>query len=357
MDLLDRLRELADRAEEQLEHIKTEEATKTSLVMPFLSTLGYDVFNPLEILPEFIADVGDKKGEKVDYAIKKDQQIIMLIECKCHDTSLGKEHITQLFRYFSTTESRFGILTNGVIYQFFSDIDKMNIMDEKPFFVFDLFNFQPHHVQELNKFAKSTFCLDNILNTASNLKYTSAVKHILEMELESPSESFVKFFVSQIYQGKATKNVIEQFTPLVKNSAKQLINEKINDLLKSAMNQPSHDQDLAVEEEKDDDVDNNGIITTQDEIDGFNIVRAILSSTIDINRIYLRDTKGYCGILLDDNNRKPICRLYFNRSQKYLALLKMKDDKREETKVPIDTASDIFNYGDKLKETIAEYQN
>lgn len=48
--------------------------------MPFISALGYDVFNPTEVIPEFTADVGTKKGEKVDYAIKKDDKIIILIE-------------------------------------------------------------------------------------------------------------------------------------------------------------------------------------------------------------------------------------------------------------------------------------
>lgn len=353
MDLIDKLRELANRIQQQLEHIETEEATKTALVMPFISALGYDVFNPLEILPEFTADIGIKKGEKVDYAIKKDQQIIMLIECKYHNIDLEKEHASQLYRYFSTTEARFGILTNGIIYQFFSDIDEPNKMDNKPFFEFNLLNFQPHHVKELNKFTKSAFSLDDILNTASNLKYTRAVKKILEEELESPSDNFVKFFVSQIYTGKATQNIINKFTTIVKDSAKQLITEKINDLLESAINKPiNNDKEEKIIETKPEDIDK-GIVTTQEEIDAFNIVRSILISVVDLGRIAMRDTKSYCGILLDDNNRKPICRLYFNSSQKYLALF----NNKKETKKSINNLTDIFNYSEELKVTIAEYDS
>lgn len=183
MDLIEKLRELSARISKQLEHIETEEATKNALIMPFLTALGYDVFNPLEILPEFTADIGIKKGEKVDYAIKKDQQIIMLVECKCHNVNLAEEHASQLYRYFSSTEARFSILTNGIIYNFFSDIDEPNKMDSKPFFEFNILNFQPHHVKELNKFAKSTFSLEDILNTASNLKYTRACHQLSKITI------------------------------------------------------------------------------------------------------------------------------------------------------------------------------
>lgn len=353
MDLIEKLRELSARIPQQLEHIETEEATKNALIMPFISALGYDVFNPLEILPEFTADIGIKKGEKVDYAVKKDQQIIMLIECKFHKVNLAEEHASQLYRYFSVTEARFGIITNGIIYQFFSDIDEPNKMDSKPFFEFNILNFQPHHVKELNKFTKSAFSLEEILNTASNLKYTGAIKKILEEELESPSENFVKFFASQIYTGKVTKTVINQFVNIVKDSAKQLITEKINDLIESAINKPIEQskevKELPIEEKE----INNGIVTTQEEIDGFNIVRGILSQVIDLNRVTMRDTKSYCGILFDDNNRKPICRLYFNTSQKYLALFSNK----KETKIAIDNLTDIFNYHEELKATIIEYNS
>lgn len=353
MDLIERLKELSVKIPQQLEHIETEEATKNALIMPFISALGYDVFNPLEILPEFTADIGIKKGEKVDYAVKKDQQIIMLIECKFHKVDLAEEHASQLYRYFSATEARFGILTNGIIYQFFSDIDEPNKMDSKPFFEFNILNFQPHHVKELNKFTKSAFSLEEILNTASKLKYTGAVKKILEEELESPSENFVKFFASQIYTGKVTKTVVNQFTDIVKDSAKQLITEKINDLIESAINKPIEQNKDLKESSIDSQQNSTGIVTTQEKIDGFNIIRGILSEVIDLDKVTMRDTKSYCGILFDDNNRKPICRLYFNTSQKYLALFSNK----KENKIAINNLTDIFNYSNELKATILEYQN
>jgi len=138
MDLIDKINEMAARIPKQIEHISTEEATKNALVMPFINALGFNVFDPTEVVPEFTADVGTKKGEKVDYAIVRDGKPILLFEVKCTGTDLNNVHASQLYRYFSVTEARFGILTDGVIYRFYSDLDAPNKMDEKPFFVFDL---------------------------------------------------------------------------------------------------------------------------------------------------------------------------------------------------------------------------
>lgn len=327
--------------------------------MPFISALGYDVFNPTEVIPEFTADIGKKKGEKVDYAIKKDNNIIILIECKWSGADLHQEHATQLYRYFSTTEARFAILTNGVLYEFYSDIDEPNKMDSKPFFTFDILEFQDHQINELKKFTKSAFSLDDILTTASTLKYTGAIKKILEHELADPSEQFVRFFASQIFDGRLTKPVIEQFTRIVQEARRQFINEKINDRLKSALSanelsandSPKGD----IPDESADEVieDDNGIITTEEEIDGYNIVKAILREYIDVERVTIRDKKSYCGILLDDNNRKPICRLRFNRPQKYLGVISHK----KEEKFAIDCVDDIYKYAEQIKSTIAQYED
>ena len=218
MDLIDKIKDLASRFSKQMEHIKTEEATKNALVMPFISALGYDVFNPTEVVPEFTADIGIKKGEKVDYAIKKDDKVIILIECKCFGAELCDGHMGQLYRYFAVTEARFAILTDGISYAFYSDIDEPNKMDSKPFFVFNILNFEDHQVGELKKFTKSAFSLDAILTTASTLKYTGAIKQILEKERHDPSDLFVRFFAAQIYDGRLTQPVIDQFSGILKNA-------------------------------------------------------------------------------------------------------------------------------------------
>lgn len=124
-------------------NLATEEATKTALIMPFFSLLGYDVFNPMEFIPEFVADVGTKKGEKVDYAIMNEGKPVILIEAKGVDDDLTK-HDAQLFRYFTVTDAKFAILTNGIVYKFFTDLEEPNKMDEKPFLLF-LSHIEPHH--------------------------------------------------------------------------------------------------------------------------------------------------------------------------------------------------------------------
>lgn len=352
MDLIDKVKDLASRIPKQMDHIQTEEATKNAFIMPFISALGYDVFNPTEVIPEFTADIGTKKGEKVDYAITKDDDIIILIECKWSGADLHQDHASQLYRYFSATEARFAILTNGIIYEFYSDIDEPNKMDSKPFFIFNVLGFQDHQVNELKKFTKSGFSLDDILTTASTLKYTGAIKKILEEELANPSEPFVRFFASQIFDGRLTKPVIEQFTHIVQEARKQFVNEKINERLTSALSANETPKDeLPPEKEVEPIESDDGIVTTEEEIEGYNIIKAILRQTVDVKRVTMRDTKSYCGILLDDNNRKPICRLHFNHAQKYIGILTQKKEERFE----IDSVDGIFEYAEQIKSTAAEY--
>jgi len=356
MDLIDRMKDIASRIPKQMEYTQTEEATKNAFIMPFISALGYDVFNPLEVIPEFTSDVGTKKGEKVDYAIKKDDKIIILVECKWSGADLDKVHASQLYRYFSVTSARFAILTNGIQYEFYSDIDEPNKMDSKPFFVFNMLEIEDHQINELKKFTKSAFSLEDILTTASTLKYAGAIKKILEEELKAPSEAFVRFLTTQVYDGRVTQPVIEQFTKIVKEARSQFINERINERLKSALSANESGAMVEVVTESDETGEDNslrdGIKTTQDETDGYNVVKAILREVVDVSRVTMRDTKSYCGILLDDNNRKPICRLRFNTSQKYLGLFTGKNEDR----VEIDSIDDIFKYADRVKAVIGEYE-
>ncbi len=351
MGLVDSLRDIASRVSEHGASVETEEATKNAFIMPFIASLGYDVFNPKEVIPEFTADVGTKKGEKVDYAVSKDGKIILLFECKKITADLHKEHASQLYRYFATTESRFGVLTNGVVYQFYSDIDESNKMDSKPFFEFDLLDYDDNDVEELKKFSKGAFSLDEILTSASTLKYTGGIVKLLEQEMGNPSDEFVRFFASKVYDGVLRQNVVDEFKNIVANAQKRFINDKVNGRLKSALSasdtSQSNKESDEVLEEKD-----TGIDTTQEEIDGFNIVRAILAEVIDVKRIHMRDTKSYCGILLDNNNRKPICRLHFNAKQKYLEL---GNSGKSSDRIPLVSINEIFNHATALKEIATSY--
>ena len=354
MDLIDRINDISKRLSDVSPTLQTEEATKNALIMPFIQALGYDVFNPREVIPEFTTDHGVKKGEKVDYAVKKDDDIIMLFECKKFASKLSPEHASQLYRYFSVSDARFGVLTNGQEYMFFTDLEKQNQMDTRPFFTINIAHFEKHEVDELKKFTKQVFNLENILNTANDLKYTNEIKRILNAEIDAPSDEFVRFLSAQVYTGRLTQTVLEQFREIVKRASRQFLSEKINDRLESALSHPeSYDQNLSGESAEDNAEDEDrGVVTTADETEAYNIVKAIVRSRVEARRIVMRDTKSYCGVLLDDNNRKPICRFHFNGRQKYLGLMKEK----VEARVPLTSLDEIFQYENELLSAIADYE-
>ncbi|PKO33540.1 MAG: restriction endonuclease [Betaproteobacteria bacterium HGW-Betaproteobacteria-7] len=355
MDFIDQLRALSSRAASTKDLIQTEEATKNAMIMPFIQALGYNVFDPLEVTPELVADVGTKKGEKVDYAILKDGKPIILFECKRSGADLSINHASQLFRYFHVTEARFGVLTNGLTYRFFTDLEQPNKMDEKPFLEFNLLDFKEQDVEELKKFAKSAFDLDNILTTANELKYTRSIQNLLAEWMTNPSEDFVRLVAADLLGGKRfTPAVKEQFTQVTKRAFKQLIGDRINDRLRVAMtpeSMPAEAADRVVAEQEDASA-GPAVETSEQELEGFHIIRAILRDVVASKRIFMRDAQSYCAILFDDNNRKPICRLRFNNPERLaLGLMYGKD----EEKVPLADLDDIYTHANQLKATVRTY--
>lgn len=281
-----------------------------------------------------------------------------LLNVKKIGEPLNINHASQLFRYFHVTNARISILTNGQIYKFFTDLDAPNKMDEKPFLEVDLLEIDENIIPELNKLTKSSFDLESIINAAGELKYVSQIKKILHTQLNTPEDEFVKFFASRVYDGILTQKVRELFLTLTKKAASQYINDQINDRLKSAITGTTP---LSVQSTPDSNIedspnalekDENDVVTTLEELEGFHIVKAITRAVLDAPRITHRDTKSYFGILVDDNNRKPLCRLHFNRSQKYIGLF---DIEKNETRHPIETVDDIYSFADILKATAALY--
>lgn len=348
MDFKDEIKQFGKRVERLLPQIKTEEATKTSLVLPFLRILGYDVFDPFEVHPEFVADIGIKKGEKVDYAILREEKPVILIECKHYADGLDP-HNSQLFRYFHTTDAKFGLLTNGVEYRFYTDLVTVNKMDDKPFFEFKISDIKDAEIQELKKFHKSVFDLDNISTAASDLKFSNELSILINAEMQQPTDEFVRYFAKQVYPSMVTAKVLEQFVPLVKRVFTHIVNDQIAERLKSALKKET---EVGEQEAPQPIEPTSAIITTQDEIDGFLIVKSILRKNIEVGRVFMRDNQSYCGILLDDNNRKPICRFYFTTNRLRLGLF---DSDKKETKVDINHLDDIYNHAEELSETVANY--
>ncbi|SHL14271.1 hypothetical protein SAMN05444266_102189 [Chitinophaga jiangningensis] len=356
MDFKDEIKLFGDKVEKLKNQIQTEEATKNAFIMPFIKVLGYDVFDPFEVMPEFIADIGIKKGEKVDYAIMKDGKPSILIECKHWKESLDP-HNSQLFRYFHTSSAKFGLLSNGIVYRFYTDLAEQNKMDDKPFFEFNVTDIKDNQIEELKKFHKSYFNLESIQTTASELKYMNELKTLINNEFQNPSEGLIKLFTKQIYKGMLTSKIIEQFGALTRKSIQQYINDLITERLKSALKKENESSPADEEkeigkpsiEEKD-----SLIETTEEEKEGYMVVKLMLRQKVKPARIAYRDAQSYFAILLDDNNRKTICRLYFNGSRKYIGTF---DEQKKETRTEIFTVDDIFKFEDILSKTVEWYDS
>lgn len=353
MDFKDQIKQLSDRAEKLKESLQTEEATKNALIMPFLQAMGYDVFNPLEVMPEFTCDIGTKKGEKIDYAIFRDGQPIVLVECKYWKQDLTL-HDNQLLRYFHVSNAKFGLLTNGILYRFYTDLETPNKMDEKPFLEINLFDLKNNSIEELKKFHKAYFDVENILSSASELKYTSQLKAIINNEFSNPSPEFVKLFAKQVYDGVITTKLLDQFTSLVKRSISGLISDTISDRLKSALKtETAQEEAVLIQDEQQPETEKSDIITTEEELEGFMLVKAILREVMDISRVAYRDAQTYFAVLFDDNNRKPIIRLYFNSpTNKYIVTF---DKDKKETRHNISSLDDIYQYANEIKNAAIGY--
>lgn len=358
MDPIEQLRALSSRIPRLMEHARTEEATKHALVLPFLAALGYNVFDPTEIIPEFVCDVGTKKGEKIDYAIMRGDKPVMLIECKQVSANLDEAHFGQLLRYFHVTSARVGVLTNGIIYRFFTDLEEPNKMDARPFLEINLADLRDAHAEELRRFTKAGFNIEEVLSAAVELKYTKAMKHLLSEQMTAPSEEIVRFFTGKVYSGAKTAKVMVQFTDITRRALNQFVTERINERLKSALGPdsptaeaslPAHVPVAQVVEVLDGDAK---VVTTPEEIEAYMVVKAILREVVEPRRVFIRDAESYCAILLDDNNRKPICRLRFNATKKVLGLFNA--DKSEE-RVTIADLNDLYLHADRLKATVGAY--
>lgn len=343
------IRSLAVKYNSQKELVGTEEATKNAFVMPFLAALGYDVFNPMEVNPEFTADVGTKKGEKVDYAILVEGRPVVLIECKSCNTDLSNSHASQLFRYFSATDARFSILTNGIEYRFYADLDKQNRMDERPFFTFNIHDFDEHALNELGRFAKETFDTDAILDTASGLKYLNLLRSYLRQEFDKPSEDFVRFVGKQVFDGKMTQSVLDTFQGLTKRAIDQIIKDRLRQRFKDVLG--DEEESVSAAENEAEAISNDGVETTEDEVLGHKIVQAIVAEVASPDRVIMRDAKSYCAILFDNNNRKPLVRLHFNTSNKKVSLF----DGEADDVVQISDVAELYQCRSRILNTVSSY--
>ncbi|AKK10232.1 type I restriction enzyme HsdR N-terminal domain-containing protein [Corynebacterium uterequi] len=346
---------LAARVRELKPIIETEEATKTAFIIPFISTvLGYDVTDPREVIPEYTADVGVKKGEKVDFAIKSGDDFRFLIECKKIGEPLRLDHANQLVRYFNVTDTEFAILTNGEVYEFYAQLDAVNRMDEKPFMTVNLSDIDSRVFPHLEMCTKNRFDSDTIAASAEQLKYISEIRKVLAQQFKEPDPDWVKLIASRVTTRRMTSQNIEAFTQLVTTAQSQFLKDEANRRLRSAQDLDDGvstrilPQESMAEGEVEPEADEvSSIVTTEEEMQAFGIIRAICCSEIPVADISMRDAKTYCAILYRNNNRTPIARLYFDRRVPRIVIF---DAERVEHPIDLESVDGIYEHAQLLRD-------
>lgn len=347
----DKIKELAVKVSRLSPTTATEEAAKQAFVLPLLDALGYDVFNPEEVIPEYSADVGIKKGERVDYAIIKDGVPIILIECKAAGASLTVENASQLYRYYAAKKTPVAILTNGVVYKFFSDLEEQNKLDQRPFFEFNFLDLPDAVPSQLEQFCKDKFETVSVLNAAAELKYTKEIKAIFVNQLAQAEDDFVKFIGAKAGVIRLKQNRKEQFPRIVSQALAQFVDDQIRERLR--LNKPAPIPiPTETEGEPPVPVKSDLIQTTSEELEVYQIVRAVLRQNVDARRIAYRDTQSYFSVLLDDSKFKPLCRFKAGEKSKNFAYF----DGKETVWKKIDQIEEIFGFSDFLIATLKRYE-
>ena len=351
MDFKERLEQFAREVNARKDNVPNEESTKASLILPFFRLLGYDTENPKEVAFEYVADLGEGKSEKVDVALLYNGKADVVVECKPYRADLGKYH-GQLFKYFVAARARFGILTNGVEYRFYTDLDNANLMDAAPFLVVDLLDIKESQVPELKKFCRDRFSVSAITSSAEKLKYTRSFQKTLAGELKRPSDSLVRHFLAACHSGVKTQQLVEKYRPVLK----RVVDNQINEILEARMNLVIHPERSVPGGLTHPAPASSGsqIVTTGEEIEAYCLVKQALSGMVEARDISYKDTGSYFGVLYAGNTWKWICRFRFSSTSKVLIL---PDADKNEVKIELRDVYEIPRYADKLQEVLRRYLN
>ena len=297
------VQKLSAQIAERRDHVVNEEMGKQVLIIPFLKVLGFDVYNPLEVRPEYTSDFGKKKGEKVDYAVFKDGTPLMFIEAKALAEDLGS-HDSQLARYFNATpQIRLAILTNGVVYKFFTDLNTTNVMDVNPFLVIDMTDLSLSDIEVLDNFRRDRFETDSLVKYAEELIYTSNINAKLKDLFRNPPDDFIRYLIKDFSDTRITSNVLDRFRPIVKKSISVALLEIMSQNLfpqETPDSDPQAEQNQPLEAAPDNGspVENSkGVTTTAEELASLAIVKSLLErNNRDISEVTAKDTTMYYGI-------------------------------------------------------------
>ena len=276
---------------------------------------------------------------------------MIIIEAKALNRNLEK-HDSQLFRYFSTTPAKFAILTNGIRYRFFTDLEDQNKMDVLPFLDFSLLNIKEGQIEELKKFQKENFNVAKIFDSASVLKYQSKFKQTLSEQFQNPSDEFVRLFLQDVYSGMKTQSVIERFRPILKRSMQEFISETMNDKIKTALfDTPTQAADKSVETQQEIPQDA-PLLPTETELNIYYHIKNLFKKYVNLEDITYKKTESYLAVLYKGNVRKWICRIIMTGAQ---LIIIMPDQDKKEVRCSVSNPYEIGNYSRYLVSVIARY--
>lgn len=349
------IKSLAKKYSKVKDSITNEETAKTALVLPFFqSVLGYDVHDPTIVRAEYTCDIADKKGEKIDYAIlNQSGELMMLIECKWGVSEKDKkEHWEQLARYFSVRAARIGVLTDGLDYEFYADLDSEKALDLKPFLKFNINNVTDADIKELSKFTQEKFKIEQIIPAAEGLKYTGEMKRYLIGLMDEPDDNFTTLMTRKVYGGRLNESAKSKFKDITKKAFSQFMSEYVTDYLATLEKEHAVRKANAEEEMVQVSVNFNSLETTAEETFGYSIIKAIACKIVPLSRVSIRDSKSYCSVLLDDNNRYSLCRMHFNSSKnKFITVF----NNESGTRFDINDIEDIYKHSSEIMQAIQNH--
>jgi hypothetical protein len=288
-----------------INYSKDETQTRDNLIHPFFNYLNYNKLD--DYTHEYVADIGEKKGRKVDIAItlgKKEP--IMLVECKSASTKLNDNHFRQLNEYcLYTPSAKIGILTNGIIYNFYTVNNREKKgLNSKPFFSFNLVDYDNSSLEILALFNRQNIEINDILQEAEDVYFLENFDNALYKTL-TDNDDLVKLVFKNMGGLRATEKSLSQIKSLINSIS-----------LKTAVDKLT---------QKEISESNTGVITTAEEIKAYNIIKTILAmsnkiKTAEIERISYRDLKNSFTILVDDKQTKNICSLVFKEKIKVIEI-------------------------------------
>jgi len=367
MIFFDQVKQIAARVKEYQSDAQNEAQTISYLVYPFLKdVLGYDYASPKEVVREFGADIAGKKGEKVDIALLgEDANPVILIEVKACTATLGNNPLVQLTRYVQNTPARICILTNGLVYKFFSEKyeDNKLSIDTEPFLEIDLLKYalntaiEDEPIKKLQKFRKKDFDVEEILGAAEDFKYINAMKEFLKKQLDNPEDEFVKVVLKGLPFDTRKKNMGEKFAPHVKQALVEIIGERVakriaaaGDLEKSQSLEDEIKTNAATEAEVASTVDEEGFAISEEAIEAVYIIKAILAEVIETGRVSHKATTAYISIIIDERVSKWVCRLMLSKRSKFV---QPADGSGE--KIRLESINDIYKYKEILLQSVSRY--